>query len=77
MPEYLLVGWEEIHKMFCDKDGKPVKSFNNFTRTWGKEMLKLGLAFKLHIGKGKKVTVCTWPSLVRRYMMLKQQQKEL
>lgn len=75
--EYLLVGWDEIHKLFCDKDGKPTISFSTLMRRFAPEMKSTGAVLKFHVGRGKNPTIRAWPSQVKRYITMKQQKGEL
>jgi len=75
MEDYLLVGWERIHKMFCDKDGNPVISLSTLQQTHGPGMKRLGVVMELHLGRGKRPTICAWPSMVGNYFSYIQREK--
>lgn len=64
---YLMVGWSQIHKMFRDRNGKPVISQSTLQQRYGPQMLRLGVCMKLHLGKGKRPVVCAWPRKVMEY----------
>lgn len=75
MAEYLLVGWEQIHKMLCDKDGNPVISLSTLQQKYGPEMKSLGIVIELNIGRGKRPCICAWPSRVQLYFQMLQQER--
>jgi len=75
MTEYLLIGWEQIHKMLRDRDGNPVISLSTLRQRYGPDMKRLGIVMELHLGRAKKPTICAWPSMVMRYFVARQQEK--
>lgn len=75
MPEPLLIGWVNIHKLFCDEEGNPAMSLNTLRQLYGRELQQLGIVFRWKMGAGKRPIVACWPSKVRNWWTLKQQQK--
>jgi hypothetical protein len=74
LSEPLLIGWVNIHKQFCDKDGTAIMALTTLQHKYGPELLELGVMFRIKIGKGKNVRVCAWPSKIRNWWTLKQKQ---
>ena len=74
MPEYLLIGWEEIHQMFKTEGGKYLFSLSTLKKKLGPEMKRLGIVFEYTWGRCRRKVICGWPSVVRGYFMLLQQQ---
>jgi hypothetical protein len=75
MTEYLLVGWEQIHKMLCDEHGNPAISLSTLRQTYGPDMKRLGVVFEFHIGRGKRPSICAWPSRIMWYFTARQIEK--
>ena len=75
MSEPLLIGWANIHKLFCDSEGRPAISLTRFYAKYGSELQELGIVFKMHIGRGKKPGVCAWAPKIRNWWTLKQKQQ--
>jgi len=75
MPEYLLVGWKQIHEMLKDRNGNPVMSLSTLREKYGPEMKMLGVIIELHKGRGKRPSVCAWPSRIMWYFTYRQQNK--
>ena len=75
MAESLLIGWIAIHRLFCDEEGNPVIALNTLQQSYGPELKELGIVFRYKIGKSKRPSVAAWPSKIRNWWTLKQQQK--
>lgn len=73
MPEHLLIGWPEIHELFCNKEGKPLMALRTLQQTYGPELKELGIVFRYKIASGKRPTVAAWPSKIRSWWTRKQQ----
>lgn len=75
--EPLLIGWEDIHSLFCDVQGNPVMALSTLQQKYGAELLEKGLVFRMKTGKGKRIRVCAWPSEIRHWWTRKQQKSWL
>jgi len=74
MPENLIVGWEKIHQLFCDEQGKPVMALTTLQQRYGRELRELGIVFRYNPGRAKRPIVAAWPSKVRNWWTKKQQE---
>lgn len=75
MYESLVVGWNAIHKLFCDPEGKPVVTLSTLQQTYGEEMLRCGAIFRVKVGRNKNVRICGWPTKIMEWWMNKHQQE--
>lgn len=73
MPEALLIGWKNVHKLFCDVDGKALIALTTLQQLYGPELKELGIVFRYNPGRAKKPTIAAWPSKVRNWWTRKQQ----
>lgn len=76
MPEHLLIGWEQIHKMLCDQDGNAIISLSTLKKKHGDDMKKLGVVLKMNFGRSKRPIICAWPSRIMWYFTYRQVEKE-
>ena len=77
MPEPLLIGWANIHKLFYTTHGKPIMCFSTFYQKYHLELQELGIVFTWYDGSGRRPTMACWPSKVRNWWTLKKQQIRL
>jgi len=76
MTDYLLKGLKEIHQeIFRGKDGRPLISFNTFRARYVEEMLEVGIIMELSLGRIKRRTYCGFASKLKRFLMIKQREK--
>lgn len=73
MPEPLLIGWINIHKLFCDAEGNPAISLTTLRKKYGPEMFELAVICRMQIGKCKSPRVCGWSSRIQNWWTRKQQ----
>lgn len=74
MTERLILGWENIHKLFYTQEGKAIMSLSSLQQKYGPELKELGILFRWRIGVGGHVMVACWPSKLRNWWVRKQQQ---
>lgn len=74
MSEPLLMGWKNIHKLFCTQDGERIMSESTLRQKYGPELQELGVVFRYNIGKSKRPVVAAWPSKIRNWWTRKQQE---
>ena len=74
MSEPLTTTWKNIYKLFDTSDGKRIMCFSSFYQKYSSELQELGIVFKWYDGSGRRPTVACWPSKVRNWWTLKQQQ---
>ena len=76
MPEPLLIGWEAIHKLFCDAEGNAAIGLSTLQhKPYKDEMFAVAAIFKMRIGKCKTPRVCGWPSRILNWWTREQQKK--
>ena len=78
MAERMLRGWKMVlDTMFIDDNGNYIISLSTLKNKYGPEILSMGLAFKMRLGRAKREEIVTYPSLIIRYLQIKQQNGEL
>lgn len=71
MADYLLQGWEEIHReLFCREDGMPVMSLSTLMQRHGPGLKAAGAVFKWHKGRVGRPIIAGWRSVIMNYFIL-------